>query len=637
MHPHPVCSNAECLTNPFFPRCILMERKRPLFRCTPAQAFLAIVPACIVLVALISFSVGTLNGHGFDPGFTWGYDQPLSNGYITVRDVSPAARAVGLRTNDRILWGSLDLKTRLILITERWAHFGTPIALVVQRGNARHKVTIVPRPDLSLTVQDILTGALQLTAVLVTLFVGTLLVMLRPSKATWAWFIVSLWLASTWLSDQNYTPFSSFSSLPVATYLVVALLALLLETAAYLSLSVFAIYFPNRQPGTLGRIYNRAIPYVFIIIGGSNIANYILSLRCRCVPFWLGRMGLMTSEALFITATAFAMLAYFQSRGIDRQKIQWIAPAFALAYIPFSIPDIIIVAQNSFHVNLSNLYRPLPWLELLYVAPPLAVAYTVLRHRVYDIRFVISRAIVLTILTAFVVIAFALIDWIFVHKIEQTGLGVVAGILVVTVLGFTANAMHRRVDRFVDKTLFKRRHLAEERLLHLAHDLPGARSLEALSAMLVKEPLDAFKLASAALFRRGDGDTFVRADAIGWPDGALCELQIDEPPLSPMADLRETARIHWHDPNNIEFPSPDGFPIFALPVNLRSRLQAIALYSPHEDGLDLDPDEISAINGLMVPAAAAYDHLEAQELRRQAEKMRAELEFLRESNAATDL
>lgn len=613
-----------------------MEHKRPFFRCTPAQAFLAIIPACIVLVAVILFSFGTLKGHGFDPGFTWGYDQPLSNGYITVQDVSPAVRAAGLRTNDRILWRPLDLETRMILTTERWAHFGKPISLHVQRGNVRHNVTIVPRPDTPLASKAILLGALQLCAVLVALFVGTLLVLLRPSKATWAWFIVSLWLASTWLSDQDYAPLSSFSFMPIAVYLVFAQLELLLETAAYLSLSVFAIYFPNRHPSALGRVFNKLVPYLFIVVGVSNIVNYLLALRCRCVPFWLGRMALVTSEALFIAATFFAVLAYFQSRGVDRQKIQWIAPAFAIAYIPFSIPDIIIVAQNSFHINLASLYRPLPWLELLYVAPPLAVAYTVLRHRVYDIRFVISRAIVLTILTAFVVVVFSLIDWIFIRRLEQTGFSVFAGITAITVLGFMAKAMHSRVDRFVDRALFRRRHLAAERLVHLAHDLPGVRSREALDTMLVKEPLDAFKLASAALFRRVDGDTFVREDAIGWPDGALRELKIDEPPLSPLANLSGTARISWHDPNHAEFPSSDALPIFALPVNVRGRLQVLVLYSPHEDGFDLDPDEIRAITGLMVPAAAAYDHLEAQELRREAEKMRQELELLRSSNVTTE-
>ncbi|MDQ6767565.1 MAG: hypothetical protein M3Z41_07120, partial [Candidatus Eremiobacteraeota bacterium] len=62
----------------------------------------------------------------------------------------------------------------------------------------------------------------------------------------------------------------------------------------------------------------------------------------------------------------------------------------------------------------------------------------------------------------------------------------------------------------------------------------------------------------------------------------------------------------------------------ALPIIIRHKLQAIAFYGPHDGGVDFDPDEIRSINGLLVPARAAYDHLEAEVLRMEAEELRRE-------------
>ena len=621
-----------------------MEHRRPLFRCTPAQACFAVITACIVVAALILYGVERFKGY---EGRAFLPSPADSQGYVRVDYVMQPASDAGLRINDRIQWRSVDLSARLIFIGYRWALPGKPIIYPIQRGNEHLNIIRIPKVDIGPTAWDqaIYIFWLQLFVSVAVLVVGTLLVLLRPSKVTWAWFFLSLWIASsTYSYNRGLVLVAAFSYLPPWLHLVSAELFNLLRPAAYLGLLVFVLYFPNRQPQGVSRAISRLVPYGFIAIALLYLISDLLAVSCFCAPSWLDRAIIFFDTSVPTLALVIALATYFRSRGVERQKIQWIAAATTLALAPYMLPYFFAVFvwgnQPSLQAALDSWVSALhaqQWLVLLYIAPPLAIAYTILRHRVYDIRFVLGRAIVLTIFTSFVVIVFALIDWIFVHKLEQTGLGVIAGILAVTTLGFTANAMHRRVDTFVDKALFKRRHLAKERLARLAHDLPGARSMEALDTWLVKEPLDAFNLASAALFRRGDGDTFTRENAIGWPNHSLRTLKIDEPPLSHLAALNEAARISWRDPNNATFPSADAHPALAMPVNIRGRLQAIVLYGPHEDGLDFDPDEIRAINGLMIPAAAAYDHLEAQELRREVDSMRAELELLRRSNEAPDL
>ncbi len=52
-------------------------------------------------------------------------------------------------------------------------------------------------------------------------------------------------------------------------------------------------------------------------------------------------------------------------------------------------------------------------------------------------------------------------------------------------------------------------------------------------------------------------------------------------------------------------------------------------YGAHVHGEALDPDEIKIIAGLAAGAAAAYDHIEAEALRKNNEAMKNEVDSLR--------
>jgi hypothetical protein len=79
----------------------------------------------------------------------------------------------------------------------------------------------------------------------------------------------------------------------------------------------------------------------------------------------------------------------------------------------------------------------------------------------------------------------------------------------------------------------------------------------------------------------------------------------------------------------------------AVPVLVRARLYAVALYGPHRNGEDIDPDEASSLEAIATAAGMAYDHLEAARCeraaarwRKLAERQARELAALRARNAA---
>jgi hypothetical protein len=61
---------------------------------------------------------------------------------------------------------------------------------------------------------------------------------------------------------------------------------------------------------------------------------------------------------------------------------------------------------------------------------------------------------------------------------------------------------------------------------------------------------------------------------------------------------------------------------------VRRDLAAIVFFGSHLHGEGLDPDEIKALAVLQTGAAAAYDHLDAEAMRRENESMKSRLDSL---------
>jgi hypothetical protein len=102
----------------------------------------------------------------------------------------------------------------------------------------------------------------------------------------------------------------------------------------------------------------------------------------------------------------------------------------------------------------------------------------------------------------------------------------------------------------------------------------------------------------------------------------VLQLTADQSPL----DLRQ---VRW---NRVDLPCATARPLLALPVTVRRRLAAFVLYSGHVGGEALDPTEQRSVSALAVGAAAAYDHLDAERMRRRVAELEA---ALAQTNPAT--
>ncbi|MBV8689817.1 MAG: hypothetical protein JOZ59_06920 [Candidatus Eremiobacteraeota bacterium] len=445
-------------------------------------------------------------------------------------------------------------------------------------------------------------------AMLVFVFVGVTLVLLRPSPMTWGFFL--------FCCAFNPAPYAvAITTLPFAITMTQQLLLTPIFSAGIAGLIVFALRFPT------GTLHGWRIAAERIGIGAMlPLAAFVLweAIRFDFIDSStrVGSRILLTIGFVYLSVACVALLlTYFYSSGRERPRIRWLVVGSAAAIIASGF-DNMIKPSAPYWAHAS--------LEFLTILMPLSVAYAVIRHRVIDVSFVISRALVYAVLTTIIVAIFALIDWLLGRVLAQTRLALAAEVAAALGLGFWMNGLHRRIDQFIDRVLFRQRYLAAQRLARASAGLPHAVAETAVDEMLVNEPADALKLASAAVFRRAE-DGFVRRASVNWPEDSMRSVPADEQLILLLIGEHGPMKLRDTGWTRADLPHGDREPALAVPVLVRNRLIAFALYGSHRNGEALDPSEAAALEQLAISGGVAYDHIEADQIRRENETLRAQL------------
>jgi len=362
---------------------------------------------------------------------------------------------------------------------------------------------------------------------------------------------------------------------------------------------------------------------VWVVLTALNIYGWL-------GPGWFGTPGKTAFnlyrflEACLVAVAMSAFVAtYISARGTDKQRIRWVILGFGIALVSnLTVAYLTTVIALPYWLYASLLLIP--------IVVPITVAYAVIKHRVIDVSFVVSRAIVYGILTTLIVGAFSLVDWLFIDKLKLVQLVTIAEMGVAIAGGFWFNGLHRRVDSLIDATFFRERHRAEVMIARNAAALPLAETPETVAHFLVDEPMRAFSLAYAALFRRRHDGLYIREASNGWEPDTLLRLDHSDEPLLLLARAENgPLSLHDHAWRTEHVPDGNRRPILALPIVVRRELAAIVFYGAHLHGEALDPDEVRIIAGLAAGAAAAYDRIEAEALRKDNEAMKNEVDSLR--------
>ncbi len=574
-----------------------------------------VVLAIIAAYALFSASlvVGTWNVAGSIFGWNLG---PDGKTLIAVTRGRPAALS-GIREGDKIDWRSLPLVGRVNLGLVQAVGTNATLRVNVDHDGKSRAVLLHAEP----WGKNVERGARLFTlAGVFLLAIGIGLVMLRPSRMTWGFLCSSL--------IQVYPSYAYIWAQQSATNFLVALTGFALILGITVAgVLIFMSRFPADTPrGPLVFLDKYAIP---LGIAVAVLALYVAfatlwsSTPPNAVAVFLYEYGVRA--AVFAVALGALVTTFVLTSGSDRQRVIPVLVSYA-AYVAIAAIAELYFARYTQPRETALLYAAQ---NVSTIALAIAIANGVIRHRVIDVSFAISRTLVYTIMTTIVVGAFALVDFVSSKFLEQFRIAFLLEAVVALALGLSLNALHSRVDKTIDRLFFRRRHLAQARLERVSVILAHAESPDFIDQALIDEPRDALELLSGAVFRVSGKSRYRRVASFGWNADDVSNIdETDALIVHLRAELQpvELRAMRWPHAN---VPHGGAEPLVALPLAVRHDVLGFALYSGHRGGEALDPDEMSVLKHLADCAAGAYDHIDAQALKRRLRQTEAENAKLR--------
>lgn len=561
-------------------------------------------------IAAFATTLATFNDTVAEFGYNIGSDG------VTIASVEPGlpAAKAGLAAGDRLVYSSMSRVARMNAVFNEPVEPADTLHLQVVRDGRERSVTLTPVPFPSLYgVSDVFYGIAGLALGAVSLA----LVLLRPSRLTWGFALIApaMLLPEALLRWSHHAPAG-----PALTYEIAASMLFGVQAAGTMT---FAARFPDDQPRGFSNAIDRlAIPTGIVIATIYAYVSFNLWFSPTAPhPALLFAQDYLTTSVPAVAALLALIVTYATTSGSLRSRLTPTLVAFFLLVLTGAAQQV----SESVTSNPSELLFAYFAFAIAAVLVAISVAYAVVRHRVIDVSFIVGRTLVYTTLTLFAVGVFSTIEYLVGKLLERGGLALVLEILAAAAIGLSMNALHGRLDRTIDVVLFRRRHLAEARLKRAAAMLPQATTREFVDEALVREPLEALDLASAATFlldeERGSYD---RTAAAGWNEGDASRLGADDELVVRLRTEREPQNLSLDGWRRTDLPRGVRQPLYAIPVTLGGRVQAIAVYGGHSEGEDLDPDERRWLRRLTAGAALAYDHLSSLELRRRLEAVQAE-------------
>lgn len=577
---------------------------RPRRTLSSWETFVALLAAAVALVLNVAATVEL-----FGTQASFGYRLIYTDGFaVAAVDAGTPASRAGMARGDHLDFRHSTLRDRIVGLTYREPVPGETVTFrLLHAGTARPltlRAAALTEAESREALFSPLASILRLTGFLY-IIVALVILLRRTSRMTWGLF---LYLVSA--TDVLIYQF------PDRAVPAIALASDVLSVAGTVGLVVFAVRFPSDAPTGWRALIDRLALPIAVLFAIPNLAWDETSLLAGESPAtWMSYGSTFGALGLIVFAAATLVATYVAAPRGQRQRLQWVI---------FGILCTLLSLGSTWARYWSEAYPlassdALLWLAtVLYATAPFAIAYAVVRQRVFEISFVLGRTLVYTIVSATLFGFFAIVEWLAGRLLEQTGVATAFVALAAIGVAFSLDALYDRVEQFVERTVFRKRHLAERRLSEVAAGLPAAEHAAVVESALLEEPVRAYGLSDARLFLHGADGEYRNGHAT-----------LDRSIALQLQASRHSLRL------------AQGDAALAVPIFVRARLYGVVLYGAHPNGEDIDPDEASSLESVATAAGIAYDHLQAANSEREvarwrklAERQARELAALRASGGA---
>jgi signal transduction histidine kinase len=342
--------------------------------------------------------------------------------------------------------------------------------------------------------------------------VGALLVRSQPRNLV-GWLMVAPALLGPYLLLAHYAVASALlghGSLPGAT--LAAWIAVWGFAPYLFSVPLVALYFPNGRlqsrrwrpvAGTLLGVAAITIAAGMIMPVGLDLAEQVPNPFGLAGLEWLRYVTRVSSSIVFLAGTALGLISVLLrlrgAVGVVRAQLQWLLLGALIAVLGtvLAIPG--LMGQHAGFI-IGELAT-----ALIMIGPPLGIAVAMLRHRLFDVEFVLSRTIVYAVLTLLIAGVYAAA----VFGVQVIAAGSPLAVVLIAAVALLAATSRSAVQRLVDRFLFGHRYnphaVVSSVGRHMASASEPAEALERLVDALrevLRLPYVAFHAVDDALAAR---------------------------------------------------------------------------------------------------------------------------------------
>ncbi|HEY1975189.1 MAG TPA: hypothetical protein VGG89_01420 [Candidatus Baltobacteraceae bacterium] len=364
-----------------------------------------------------------------------------------------------------------------------------------------------------------------------------------------------------------------------------------------LALASFAIRLPGGETSPEKR---KIIPFIDgIVVLGLVLAPFVLSDAAV-------RTYLAFSAVIVIVAS---ILSLRYARAADRARVAIVFAAVMIGGVAYALAVIglTFAGATAFLFSLGN---------LSVVIVPVALAYAILRHRVFDVVFVLNRTIVYVLTSAFLIVLLAALEFGAERYIDTMtrAEGIALQFLIALAVTVSAGFAHRRIDQAVDRVLFRTRHQQEEALRKFATTAQFYTAEEPL----IRDTVDALtrfgRVEGAAVYLATMSD--MRCAASAFRDATAA---VDENDPAYVALRAHRDELDTHDVQTA-FPGERLYPMV-----LAGRLAGTLATGRRENGEAMPPDIDDAIRRVASAVAIALAAIESDRVREENATLRQRL------------
>ncbi len=519
---------------------------------------------------------------------------------IEVDSPGPAERA-GIRVGDRFD-PETPFEKRLYLQIVRNPAPGQRVAFLVTSKNDAPRTTNLIAETQEYDASDI-TGYFTLTIVdLILVVVGSILVLLRPSTMTWAFFLYCIGTGPGLMLGYYYWPAPLVFAAGVFVHILQAL--------GFAALLVFSVRVPNDRAIRGWRYIEWvAAPFVFVSLLLCGAVTQLSILGVFHADTAAERTQGVISSSTYVIGLLAIIATFARERGLDRDRIAWIIVGFIIG-LGSNVATKLIDSSDSIY---TGLFSDAPsWLNIipaLEVAIPLAVAYAVIRHQALNVGLIANRTIVYGLFSCTGFAAFAVLDLLLTKRFANNEFEIGLDVAAALAIGLSFQFVHPRAIRLIDRVFLPERYHAAMALDRLRTALRIIRNQDGAPTQAVEAVAKELTLSSLAIFRKVPDGGFVRLAAAGWPKGSAWHIFAEDPLAQSFGASRRARFIDEAAAQRLKVPFERGRPSVGISLSPESADESLLLVGAHVNGRRPDRDEVRGIASLLheFPTIATTD------------------------------